>query len=211
MKRKLTCAILAGVMTFSASAFAADTVVTSGEGKSMYMAQKDEDILKSALRYNIIDSEDKNWDADITRGEFCGYIYNMINSVKELPVAKLTKNPFEDVMDYKTNTLAFSNIVSGKSEGIFAPDDKITRQEAAAILYRAAIYANADLPLAKVDMSYSDNADISDWAVSEIYGLKILNVIEDIDGKFLPNKNMDTESAVISITKLYETLKNINY
>lgn len=135
----------------------------------------------------------------------------MINSVKELPVAKLAKNPFEDVMDYKINTLAFSNIVSGKSEGIFAPDDKITRQEAAAILYRAAKYANADLPLAKVDMSCSDNADISDWAVSEIYGLKILNIIEDIDGKFLPNKNMDTESAIISITKLYETLKNINY
>lgn len=135
----------------------------------------------------------------------------MINSVKEFPVAKLAKNPFEDVMDYKINTLAFSNIVSGKSEGIFAPDDKITRQEAAAILYRAAKYANADLPLAKVDMSCSDNADILDWAVSEIYGLKILNIIEDIDGKFLPNKNMDTESAIISITKLYETLKNINY
>ena len=70
MKKKLTCAIHAGVMAFSASAFATDTVVTSVEGKSMYMAQKDEDILKSALRYNIIDSEDKNWDADITRGEF---------------------------------------------------------------------------------------------------------------------------------------------
>ena len=34
MKKKLTCAILAGVMAFSASAFATDTVVTSVEGKS---------------------------------------------------------------------------------------------------------------------------------------------------------------------------------
>lgn len=79
---------------------------------------------------------------------------------------------FEDVSDsaYYKDAVAWAaenGIVSGYSETEFAPDDLITREQIAAIMYRYASYKGMNVGAGEsFDISsYSDFADISDYAV----------------------------------------------
>ncbi len=103
---------------------------------------------------------------------------------------------------------AFVGIVSGKGEYTFAPDDKLTREEAAVILYRIAKYADTEMPAVKVDMTYSDNGEISDRAVAPVYSLKVSGFVSNSDGeKFNPNANYTVGETISSFVKLNEFIR----
>lgn len=166
--------------------------------------------INAAVTAGIIDNKNYIWKDDITRAEFCELAYNMINSVKELPVAKLSRNPFDDINNPKINALAFVGIVDGKEDYLFVPNDKITREEAAVILYRIAEYGGVELPLVNVDMSYSDNNTILGWAISSVYSLKALNIMTDkVDDLFEPKTNYTFEKTVYSLMRIYNIIKNV--
>lgn len=192
---------------FNMTAFAENNIDRESAFASAY-SEIQENIIDNALSIGIIENKDYSWNEDINREQFCEFAYNMINSVKELPVAKLSANPFNDINNPKINALTFVNIISGKEEGRFAPNDKITREEAAVVLYRMAKYAGIEMPVVKVDMSYSDNDKISDWAVSSVYSLKVLNVItNNTDDRFDPKSNYTVGESISSIIKLYDLIK----
>ena len=102
----------------------------------------------------------------------------------------------------KITVLYSAKIVSGKGDYIFSPNDKLTREEAATILCRAANYLDIELPLAKVDMSYADNSEISSWAVSSVYSLKTLNILNNTDKNFNPKANITISQAVSALVRL---------
>lgn len=168
--------------------------------------QADKEI-QDALSVGIIENTELAWDEDITREQFCDFAYNLANKVKELPQAKLSENPFNDVMNYKINALYFVGVISGKEDHVFAPNDKLTREEAAVLLCRIAKYVGIDLPLAKVDLSYSDNDKISPWAVSSVYSLDLLNIMERTEEPFNPQSNVTVKQSVSALMKLYNTIK----
>ena len=73
----------------------------------------------------------------------------MVNPIKELPIFKYERAPFDDTNGNDKITVLYSaKIVSGKGDYIFSPNDKLTREEAATILCRAANYLDIELPLA---------------------------------------------------------------
>lgn len=112
-------------------------------------------------------------------------------------------------MNYKLNSLWFVGIINGKGDHIFAPDDKLTREEEAVILYRAAKYAGIEIPYAKVDMfmAYKDGNGISPWALFDIYSLRILNILDDTDMNFYPKSEITNQSALTSLVKLANLIK----
>ena len=61
---------------------------------------------------------------------------------------------------------AVHEIVKGYDEGTFGPDDPITRQQMASILYRYAIYKGYDVTAADDLSAFNDAGDISDWALA---------------------------------------------
>lgn len=205
MIKKTTAALLAFATLFGAGVYAETQTNTAAD--AVYTSLENEDILKSAVSLGIVDAEKKEWNESITREQFCEYTFNMLNGIKELPTAKLSKNPFDDVTNYKINILSFVGILSGKGDGKFAPGDKLSREEAAVILSRAAKYSEVDLPLAKVDASYSDNTEISPWALSDVYSLKLSNIIEDTENGFKPKANISEEDAVRALVKLHNIIK----
>ena len=212
MKKKaipiaLTLSMLIGTCAFAEGNINNASNINNEQITSLSIGESESDVVLTALSLGIIDSEDLDLTEDITRERFCEYVYNMLNSVKELPQAKLFKNPFDDVSNYKINSLSFIGVISGKSENIFAPNDKLTREEAAVILYRSAVYAEAELPAAKVDMTYSDNSDISPWAVSAVYSLKLSGILKDTDDGFKPQSAMTTQQALTSVMSLYSLIK----
>ena len=207
MKKQIIITALAISALFNMTAFAENNIDRESAFASAY-SEIQENIIDNALSIGIIENKDYSWNEDINREQFCEFAYNMINSVKELPVAKLSANPFNDINNPKINALTFVNIISGKEEGRFAPNDKITREEAAVVLYRMAKYAGIEMPVVKVDMSYSDNDKISDWAVSSVYSLKVLNVItNNTDDRFDPKSNYTVGESISSIIKLYDLIK----
>lgn len=98
----------------------------------------------------------------------------------ELPVEVKNGDYFTDIADsfarQYINSLCERGVVTGKDDGTFAPNDPVTRQQFAAMLYRAldlndADYEHLDLPFADADglRSYSRTP------VKALYSMGIIN------------------------------------
>lgn len=176
MLKKAITIILALAMMSGTSVFASNETEESNNATQIEQNSEVtafESDISRAVSLGIINNENYNFNDDITREQFCNFVYNFVNPIKELPIFKYERAPFDDTNGNDKITVLYSaKIVSGKGDYIFSPNDKLTREEAATILCRAANYLDIELPLAKVDMSYADNSEISSWAVSSVYSLK---------------------------------------
>ena len=103
---------------------------------------------------------------ELSRAQFCQIIYNM-----EDPPAVTGSCAFTDVADgaWYANVVTWAEengIVVGYGGGLFGPEDNITREQFAAILYRYA-QAKGYGTTASFDLSaYGDVSDVSAWAIS---------------------------------------------
>jgi uncharacterized repeat protein (TIGR02543 family) len=99
------------------------------------------------------------------------------------PDASELDNPFSDVPEdmWFTDAIkwaADNGIVLGNTEGGFDPDDNISRQDVAAILYRYADFAGIELPQERNYADFDDQGDIAEYAagpVEALYGAIIVN------------------------------------
>ena len=208
MLKKAITIILALAMMSGTSVFASNE---TGESNNATQIEQNGEVtafesdISRAVSLGIIDNENYNFNDDITREQFCNFVYNLVNPIKELPIFKYERAPFDDTNGNDKITVLYSaKIVSGKGDYIFSPNDKLTREEAATILCRAANYLDIELPLAKVDMSYADNSEISSWAVSSVYSLKTLNILNNTDKNFNPKANITISQAVSALVRLYD-------
>ena len=99
--------------------------------------------------------------------------------------AVTTANPFDDVASGKWYTDAViwasaNKIVEGYGNGKFGPEDDITREQMAAILWRYAKYKGYDMTNAADLSKFSDNGQISTWAQA---AMSWSNANELINGK----------------------------
>lgn len=83
------------------------------------------------------------------------------------------RSPFNDVSEkaYYADAVAWANangIVKGYSADRFAPDDNVTREQIAAILYRYAEWKGCDLSGSKDLSGYEDSGEISSYAVENL-------------------------------------------
>ena len=208
MLKKAITIILALAMMSVTSVFASNE--TEESNNATQIEQNDEvtafeSDISRAVSLGIIDNKNYNFNDDITREQFCNFVYNLVNPIKELPIFKYERAPFDDTNGNDKITVLYSaKIVLGKGDYIFSPNDKLTREEAATILCRAANYLDIELPLAKVDMSYADNSEISSWAVSSVYSLKTLNILNNTDKNFNPKANITISQAVSALVRLYD-------
>lgn len=201
MLKKAITIILALTMMSGTSVFASNETEESNNATQIEQSSEVtafESNISRAVSLGIINNENYNFNDDITREQFCNFVYNLVNPIKELPIFKYERAPFDDTNGNDKITVLYSaKIVSGKDDYIFSPNDKLTREEAATILCRAANYLDIELPLAKVDMSYADNSEISSWAVSSVYSLKTLNILNNTDENFNPKANITDRKSVV--------------
>jgi hypothetical protein len=99
--------------------------------------------------------------------------------------------PFPDVAEgvWYTNAIKWAadkKIVLGYGDGHFGPDDDITREQMAAILYRYQKLAEEAPPDAVEEITFADAGDISDYAKEPVEALVMQGII---NGK--PNNRFD--------------------
>ncbi|MBE6571569.1 MAG: hypothetical protein E7656_04930 [Ruminococcaceae bacterium] len=199
MKRIISI-LLAALMLVSSTVFA--------ENKNEYSDWSAEHI-KKAQSLGILGDLDLVWKADITREQFCVIVYNMLTKIPKRQLAVCENNPFEDTNKKEVNDLYASGIINGKADRIFAPNDTLTREEAATILGRIASYLY--IYAFVTDFVFEDSKDISDWAkesVQTVCNLKVMNGVGD--NKFDPKGKYTAEQAVTTIIRMYDYLFRIS-
>ena len=135
---------------------------------------------------------------EVTRGMFVTILYR---AAGEPEVSAATN--FADVTTdkYYAKAVAWANangIVKGITETEFAPDNNITREQMAAILYR---YSKNKA--AAGEITYTDKAAISDYALDAVAWAKAAGVMEgNADGTFAPLRNASRAEAAAVFVRL---------
>ncbi len=110
---------------------------------------------------------------------------------------------FEDIEEHWAKSyierLASQNIITGKSETSFAPDDKITRAELVTLLYR----------LSGSQESYSESkfndVKVSDWCMQAISWAEENKIATGVgNSKFSPNEYVSREQTAVFIIRFCE-------
>lgn len=107
------------------------------------------------------------------------------------------ENSFIDVPDgeYYTDAVAWASengIVNGYGQGRFGPNDSITREQLAAILYRYSVYKGYDVSVGEDTniLSFNDIAELSDYAYTSMQWACGTGLIGGMgDGRLAPKGN----------------------
>lgn len=139
--------------------------------------------------------------SNITRAEFSKLICKIFNFENR-------SGKFADVADdswYAPFVYALSSngVVSG-ADGRFYPENDITREDAAVILYRAYNVKGINISGTK---SFADDDRVSDYAkeaVSVLGNEKVIAGFED--GRFLPQNNLTRAEAAVLLYRVYREI-----
>jgi uncharacterized repeat protein (TIGR02059 family) len=144
----------------------------------------------------------------ITRGEFAMFIARGLGLTGD----KAAAAAFSDV---KTSTAlaayigaaSKAGIILGNSDGTFKPNNFITRQEAAAMLNRAASYAGSNVTLPQTASAYlerfKDKKQIGQWAQQDVAKSVYTGFITGTTSTtFAPQSNTTRAEATIMIQRL---------
>ncbi len=160
--------------------------------------------IEKAIALNIINvGGNYNFPASITREEFCELIYNYCaNVIGKLEPAQ-SESSFTDTDNSYIKILNEAGIINGKSETEFAPQDYLTREEAAVILYRM-VNKTIPVPVTEMYFTFDDEASISDWASDSVQVMCNMGVMSGVgENKFAPQDTYTTEQAIATIVRVY--------
>ena len=177
------------------------------------------DEAKQAYEYKLITPDCLGSMPDaINRLEFCDLVMNMLSvklgkSVEKILADKkltINYNVFTDTDYYNILAANALGIVNGKGEGKFDPEGTIKRQEAAAMLQRAAVNVLG------VEKPNSEPVEFADANAFAAWGRDAINFVSASmdkngrkvmggkgEGKFAPDDLYTKQESVLTILRLY--------
>lgn len=136
---------------------------------------------------------------NITRKEFCEMVVKMIPSDLE----KTREAKFTDCDSEAVNYAYSVGVVNGMSDSDFAPDAEATRQEMAAMLFRAYKLIVPDAA-PTVSGEYPDKADIASWALDSVNFMNERGIMKGDDQKnIMPLKNTSRQEAILLVYRAF--------
>jgi hypothetical protein len=100
-----------------------------------------------------------------------------------------------------------SKIVNGYGEGIFAPNDAITREQIAVMLYRYAKFKGFDLPTEISSLSFKDANEISDFAKESITWAVSKGIMKGNSDLTLNPSGLATRAEVATMLQRFNELE----
>lgn len=149
-------------------------------------------------------NKDYLYKENITREEFCELIYNLIVLASDEITAPITDS-FTDTKNDKILMLNGLGIINGKSATEFAPNDYLTREEAATIIVRM---VNKVFPMAATEMwfEYDDIDEVSEWASDSIQTISNLGFMNGVgNNNFAPKATYTTEQAIVTLVRVLDS------
>ncbi|NEU30989.1 DUF4430 domain-containing protein [bacterium LRH843] len=158
------------------------------------------DLMKEATEKGFVEgfAGKVNPKANVTRAEFA----KLMVSVLGLDVEKDKVIQFKDVKESDwfypyVNTAYIEKIVLGY-DGKFLPNEKITREEMAAMIVRV-----LGIEDAKSNIAYKDSDRITPWAKPYVNAISSLNLMEGYNNQFEPKEVATREMAIVVAMRAY--------
>ena len=168
-------------------------------------------VLVKGLMAGISESEFAP-DLPTTRAMIVTILYRMEGS----PEVSGAKSPYEDVKDGKwyTNAVIWADkneIVAGYGNGKFGPEDPITREQMAAILYRYVQYKGGGFTGTWFfPLEFNDADKISDWASEAVHWCVMNEIMSGTgNGNFEPGGNATRAQIASTLMRFCENIKNM--
>ena len=155
----------------------------------------------------------RNFQAPLTRGEFCELVVNMVERVLGRPLPVPAQNPFHDTTDINVLKAFNFQIVNGMTATTFVPDNNVTRQQLITMLIRAIRGIERELNrtflLAPAPvLPFNDANNIADYAIEAVrlaYSNGIMH--GDTLGNFNPVNPISSQECVLVIVRTYNRLE----
>ena len=186
-------------------------IVSDGENYGVakytgFISQWAKEAVAEAKKIKLVNADGNyNYTAFITREEFCELIFNYINNFSDGLTAIYAENPFTDTDNAHIGVLNALGIINGKSKTEFAPNDYLTREEAATIIYRLIDKIYPDWVATEIYFDFADSSQISDWAMNNIQFICNMGIMKGVeDNKFAPKDNYTTEQAIVTLVRVYD-------
>ena len=139
-----------------------------------------------------------------TRAEFCALAVALYETVTGEEITG--RETFTDTNDINVEKAAFIGVVKGVSDGKFAPDSLLNREQAATMLSRLA--DALDKPLINPETTFADKDEISDWAVDAVNKMQAAGIMQGVGGnRFSPKTWYTREQSIITILRLFNEVK----
>ena len=152
---------------------------------------------------------------DITRFRFARLAVNMVEKATGTTLEAATADRFADTDDLWARKAAQAGIVNGVGDGSsFAPDQLITREQLAAMLYRALDYiyeAEHGAPMVpeQADLSaFADGGAVAESLAQAMSALVKMEVLQGSGGSLMPQENTTVEQAVLMVLRAYPAGSN---
>ena len=138
----------------------------------------------------------------ITRAEFAALATALYESVFGEIQGRVS---FSDTNDVNVEKMAYLGVLLGVGRDRFAPNDRLTREQAAVILARLAnVMGN---PLPGQTPTFADNASISNWALESVGQLQRSGIMTGVTGnRFAPQGQYTREQSIVTILRLSDLL-----
>lgn len=164
--------------------------------------------INALARKGIINGKGKNKfdpEGKMTRAEFASVIARAF----DLPESK--KAGFTDVKGDawyagNINAVFAAGLIRGKSEGIFAPEAYISREEMAVIVSRAYKFVKGTEIPSRPEVVFTDADEISEWAAEDIAAVSSLGLIKGSNGMFSPTSDMTRAEGATIVYNLLASL-----
>ncbi|MFK7692262.1 S-layer homology domain-containing protein [Paenibacillus sp. HJGM_3] len=180
-----------------------------------HWAQADVNDMSSRLIVNGVTATEFRPDASITRAEFAAIVTRGLG-IQEAEYA----DSFSDVTinSWYARTVQAAihyKLIDGYEDGTFRPDQNISRQEATAVLARAAKIAklNSELPASEVTLvlsAFKDGSEVASWARTNVAAAISLNLMNGRGEKLEVDANLTRAETAALVRRLLQAAKLIN-
>ncbi len=154
------------------------------------------DIEKAVAGGYIPSSFLTDWKKSVTRSEFTQ------TAADFLSLEPKSASPFSDTSDPHIAACYEAGIVTGVGDNKFDPSGNITRQEAAAMLFRTAKYMGLNTSDSQPS-GFKDNNLIAPWAAESVDFVKSAGIMEgDESGNFNPLDEYTAEETAVTFVRL---------
>ncbi|WP_318362290.1 S-layer homology domain-containing protein [uncultured Agathobaculum sp.] len=203
MKKQLTAAVLAGLLAVGSlpAAFAAES--PSSWAQSAVEAARTAGIVPEQV--------DGDYTQAITRADFCSLaaaVYRAWDKAGKVKKTDTKTVSFTDTDEEDVLLCASLGVVNGVGGGRFAPENPLTRQQAACMLHRlGSLHKDAtDSVNDRLPHIFTDGADIESWARADVYWVYNSGVMNGVSGgRFAPQSSYTHEQSIATMLRLYDS------
>lgn len=138
-----------------------------------------------------------------TRAEFAALAVALYETVTGREITG--RMTFNDTEDINVQKMGYLGVVEGVGGGNFAPNNPLTREQAAVMLARLANASGQPLP--PMAPTFADNAQISSWALESVGQVQGVGIMGGIGNNlFSPRGDYTREQSIVTMLRLFHVL-----